>query len=133
MIPLRIIALLLGLFIFVGSAAELPPQMKVIQLKLKEKTETSNQKFLDGRDQLVTEYTQKEKFIWAIQAKDARNLLAQGKPNPDQNLPRAVKVILTQQKKMRGSLDRIYMTELERIRQSFVKKGDLNAVNQSTF
>ena len=28
MIPLRIIALLLGLFIFVGSAAELPPQVK---------------------------------------------------------------------------------------------------------
>ncbi|MEJ6562036.1 MAG: hypothetical protein QNL71_13365 [Akkermansiaceae bacterium] len=113
-----------------ATADELPPQVKVLQLKLKEKLESSNQDFLDELDQLVIAYTQKEKFVWAAQAKEARDRLAQGKLNPDENLPSAVESILTKQKKMEVVLDRIYMSELDKIRKNFVKAGKLEEVNQ---
>ncbi|MDA7506306.1 hypothetical protein N9904_00995 [Akkermansiaceae bacterium] len=71
----------------------LPAEVKVLDLKLVEKMTELDAEYKTELENLVVTYTKAEKFVWAIQAKEAGEALAKGEVPSDNTLPSQVRAV----------------------------------------
>ena len=113
-----------------SPAFGIPEKVEILNLNFEKTLGSAKSGSLKNFELLVMQYTRNDQKVRAADAKRAHDLLEKNKANPDQNLPREVKMVLKQWKEQKEKITGVYLAELERLRAGYGEAGDLDAVDE---
>lgn len=122
--------IILSLFLIWGPvAAELPPEVTELKMRVEKKVSDENAKLIENLETLQKTYTQKEKFVEAGDVKTALGSLEKGEqPKLTPEAPREIRGLLSKHEAMIKRVDQVYLEQLEKLKTMIAKKGDYEGI-----